>query len=562
MIITKIIKQTKDGYLVSCKDGKTSMTLHGNIPKLYGGMLVDFEVSDKKILSYQYIYCQRNDNILNKHLDEIESLDKFYQKIAFHKELEDILWKDLDKTYNRLPFEKADRIALHKGKKPTDKERIKTIHNMILNDMRSSDKSFTDIGKYISAFRNIEGKGAFNPLSIVEIMEVLSTEKIFGLNKNGLYDKDLVEAENYIRATMSSRAKNTLPLVSISVIEDYLNDRESNEEIVLSSDQREAVWSLKDRKPDFITGGAGTGKTTVIKAIIDCYAREYGLGALCLLAPTGKASERMTEVIGIQAHTIHSALRKTPDSEFVFYNQDNPLPYALIIVDESSMVDSLLMADLLHATQEDTKLLFVGDCNQLPPVSCGHPFHDFLSSGRFFELKVNHRQGEGNIVLKNAYHILNDELMEESDDFIIKEICGKDISKYCDKDIQILSPYNAINDIINQALRVDKTGVYAVGDKVIALRNTKDYCNGDIFTIEDTKHGYCLVSDGKSKRRIIIKDLDDFMLSYAITIHKMQGSECDEIILFLPKTSQFVTKNMLYTAVTRAKKRVRLYYYD
>ena len=564
-ILTKLLKKSKDGYFVLAKnindDSKKNTTLHGNIPKLYSGMTVEFECEDSKIVSYNVISSSRNIGILEKHINEIGSTEDFFRRVDFHKELADVRWYDMSKSYGELPFAKADRIAMHRGKKPTDKARIDFINRSILHGLRCNDIHTFSLSDFIDAFRNIEKHGSFGTIPLNELMGVLSEAPLFGLDARGLYDKELFDAENYIKATMKTRIDHTEPLVSDRIINKFLDSN-----TFLSDDQKQAVRSLGTRMPDFITGGAGTGKTTTIKALIDCYSMEYEIGALCLLAPTGKASERMAEVIGKPASTIHSALRKTPDAEYVYYNENNPLPYSLFIVDEASMIDSLLMADLLKAVDVNSKIIFVGDCNQLPPVSCGRPFWDFLSGGRYFELKINHRQGEKSLVLKNAYHVLNDERLECGDDFIIKHIKKENIENYVNRDVQNLSPYNALNDVINQKLRHSEQGTtdYVAGDKIIALKNTKDYMNGDVFEVVKVDKGvYTLKKCSiKAETKVLTEfDHDDFMLAYSITIHKMQGSECDEIKLFLPENDRFVTRNMLYTAITRAKKRVELYYY-
>ena len=278
-----------------------------------------------------------------------------------------------------------------------------------------------------------------------------------------------------------------------------------------------------------------------------------------LIAPTGKAARRLAEKTKMPATTIHGALRKVPDDDYVFYNSKNLLPYRLIIVDESSMVDTSLMYDLLSAVEKSSKIIFVGDHNQLYPVGYGEPFFDFMKTLEVYRLTINHRQAEGTDILKNA---LAGMPLECGRGVTVRHISFMEIGNLLtrDEDTQIISPYNDLNRQINAFLRKGEEQLNE-GDKIMTIRNTKSYCNGDIGTVVSANSkGVTIEIEGK---RIVVKNSHrkDITLAYAITVHKMQGSEAKRVMVFLPENDSMVDKRLLYTAVTRAREELEVYYY-
>ena len=264
------------------------------------------------------------------------------------------------------------------------------------------------------------------------------------------------------------------------------------------------------------------------------------------------------------AATIHKALRKNPEEEYTFYTAENKLPYRLIIVDESSMIDTALMYDLLCATDPTCKVIFVGDHNQLYPVGYGEPFFDFMKELEVYRLEINHRQKEGTDILQNANNVLQEKPLRNGAGFHMELIGFDDIGEIImtnNEDTQILSPYNNLNAQINAYLKKGEADFNA-GDKVMTVKNTKKYCNGDIGIVTkiNGKGTITVEIDGKEVD-ITAAHREDLVLAYAITIHKMQGSEAERVIVFIPKDDRLVDKRMLYTALTRAKSQLELYYY-
>lgn len=380
--------------------------------------------------------------------------------------------------------------------------------------------------------------------------------------------------------------------------------------IVLCEKQKEAIKEVLTNKITVITGGPGTGKTTVINSIISVMEK---MGKKVLLtAPTGRAAKRMSEVCGKEARTIHRLLEVNfgsglSNDNFV-KNEKNPIFCDMIIVDEMSMVDVLLFNSLLKAIKTTTKIVLVGDVNQLPSVGAGNVLKDIINSNKFSCVYLDeiYRQEKESMIVNNAHGILRGEYPKSSgvnsDYFMIKKIGTQEvleeiISLYKERlpaffknkpdlSIQILSPMkktglgtislnNIIQNEVNPPSKSKKEkhwGLYTFreGDKVIQTRNNYDIdwetqqgekgvgvFNGDTGIIKniDNKDKYVTIEfyDGKIAEYEFSR-LEDLDLAYAITVHKSQGSEFDAVIIpsyFGPKTLMY--RNLLYTAITRAK---------
>ena len=265
-VVTKVIKQTLDGYMLAVKElgDKKSHTMHGNVPLFYSGMFAGFETDGNKITDYEVEVSSRNTSILGKNLPDGDIGD-YYRRVDLHKELNTgndeegkpvkILWREMDLGYGKLPFAKADRIAMHKNIAPYDKSRLNFINKLILKEIRLLNRPYFSIDDYTKLFRKIESKGCFNPLTIATLMDCLSKEPCFGFGKTGLYDREFVQAENFIKKTMKERLDNTLPFMSEGSIAKYLSSN-----AFLIKEQKEVVKRvLNSREPSFIIGGAGTG---------------------------------------------------------------------------------------------------------------------------------------------------------------------------------------------------------------------------------------------------------------------------------------------------------------
>jgi len=358
-----------------------------------------------------------------------------------------------------------------------------------------------------------------------------------------------------------------------------------------SGEQIEAIRAAVNNKVLVLTGGPGTGKTTTTLGIISAY-RQAGAKIL-LAAPTGRAAKRMSEVTGMKAKTIHRLLEARPPAGFG-RDESNPLTGDVLIVDECSMIDILLMNSLLKAIPPNMTLILVGDVDQLPSVGAGKVLADILDSGvvPFVKLDIIFRQAQTSKIITNAHRINKGgyiELDDKNSDFIFLE--EKEPENAADKiinlcadilpnqhginpsDIQVLSPMRRgvigtgeLNLRLQNALNPNKIFIrhgateFRVNDKVMQIRNNyeKGVFNGDIGFISeiDTNNGVISVIFDEDNVVLYESDeLDEIVLAYATTIHKSQGSEFPYVIMPMMMTHFIMLqRNLLYTGVTRAKK--------
>ena len=363
-------------------------------------------------------------------------------------------------------------------------------------------------------------------------------------------------------------------------------------------DQERAIKQSLTKNLSIITGGPGTGKTTVIKGIVELFKMVYGYSyetlekKLVLLAPTGRAAKRMSESCLFPASTIHRYLKWNKETNEFGYNEEFKCPAEFVIVDETSMIDNDLMANLLKALSSNVKLVFIGDYNQLESVGPGNVLRDFIESDviNTIFLKEIYRQDENSYITQLAKDVNIGELQEEflykkddynfikcSSDDILKASCDvvkKAIDKGYDiKKVQVLAPmYKGISGIdnLNKALQsifnprddeknetYDGDVIYREGDKVLQLENMPDdnVFNGDIgFITKIDKTEITIDFDGNMVK-YTPKDYKSIKHGYAISIHKSQGSEFDIVIMPVINSYRIMLyRKLIYTGITRAKK--------
>lgn len=396
---------------------------------------------------------------------------------------------------------------------------------------------------------------------------------------------------------------------------DNINLYQRIHNIQLNGEQTDAVLASLNKGVSIITGGPGTGKTTIVRCILEMFKQQGNRVLLC--APTGRASKRLTETSGIEAKTIHRALEMNPaDGEGFFHrNENNPLDADIVIIDEVSMVDVTLLYHLTKALKSTARLILVGDKDQLPSVGAGNVLRDLIESKKIHTTQlINiYRQGNDSLIITNA-HLINSGKMpvidNSSKDFFYE--AGNDLVKnsetivdlvttrlpnyfgYKPEKIQVLAPMKAgpcgidnLNKRLQMTINPYFSGVelstdftkYHVNDKVMQIQNNYEMeyvkyedngttqqgtgvFNGDIGYISridpETREVTIRFDDGKICR-YAQTDLYQITLAYAITIHKSQGSEFDCVVIpLVPGAPIIVTRNLLYTAITRAKKTVVL----
>jgi exodeoxyribonuclease V alpha subunit len=385
-----------------------------------------------------------------------------------------------------------------------------------------------------------------------------------------------------------------------------LTDMEAKAGIKLADQQREAVLEACQKPLLIITGGPGTGKTTIVRVILEMYDA-WGWRSL-LASPTGRAAKRLAETTGRRAQTIHRLLEFGHEMDIGLHfrrNADNPLKADAVIIDEVSMVDLRLFHHLLQAIAPGTRLILVGDADQLPPVGPGQPLSDMLKSGIVPSVRLTEvfRQAETSLIVTNAHKINRGEFPRfnspQGDFFLIEEketanMAGLivDLVKHrlpshygLDpmEDIQVLSPLRrtkagteTLNKHLQATLNPPGVGreevsfggqIFRVGDRVMQTENDydKQVFNGDMGRIvsldREEQHLIIEFTDAEGTRYIAYQrsDWDELELSYAISVHKSQGSEYPVVVMPLAWTlPSLMNRNLLYTAITRAKRLVVL----
>ena len=577
-----ILEQPSDLLLIPSITKKDVDVLHNG--------LLEYESSYETILYLNKIGFSTKDSV------------KIYNK--YHKEtiskIEDNIYTLIDDIQN-MSFKKIDYIA---QKLNISKDANIRIDASIIYIMKELSNTYGHCYfKYEDIYRYI-----YRVLG-VNISDTKFLERLNSLEKNlkiieysgNYYIREMFDAEKLIVSRFNL----------LSHQEDNKNDKlneiikqiESNFNISYNDSQKEAIKDSFIKNFLVITGGPGTGKTTILKAIIELYKmvnkskKSQIEEDVALLAPTGRAAKRMSEATLFKASTIHRFLKWNKENDTFLINEYNKSTVKLVIVDESSMIDTYLFSNLLKGISVNTKIILIGDYDQLPSVGPGQVLYDIITSKT---LKVDYlnklyRQKEGSNIIELAYNIREGVFLKDicnvcedltfiecKSNMILENICEiamtyKDVNY---RDFQILAPmYKTINGIdnINQKLQSifnpDSTEkkslkigdfIYREDDKVIQLTNQPDdnIYNGDIGIIQKIITG--------SKKEIYIdfdgnlvkytpSNFTNFKLAYAISIHKSQGSEFDIVIIPIEKRfNRMLYRRLIYTAVTRCKKKLYL----
>lgn len=508
---------------------------------------------------------------------------------------------------SKISFERAEQIADLLPQKPDSKHRIDAGILYVIRHNYSNghtclplDKIYTPSGELLNESReNIE----------IAIDNLVQTKRVIVErigNKDFIFLPEAYNAEKSIARRLNVLLK--YPPENPIDVESYIDKIEKKYKIQYAELQKEAIVTAVNKGVLILTGGPGTGKTTTLNGIIDMFEKDFLDIALC--APTGRAAQRMTEATGRTATTIHRLLevewseRNKPEFR---RNLRNPLDCQAVIVDEMSMVDVFLFSSLLDALPLGCRLIMVGDSDQLPSVSPGNVLKDLIDSGLLpvVQLKEIFRQSLESNIVRNAHAIVNGEQIEtdyKDGDFYflqrhfpldavrtIKDLCIKRLPDAYGFDpttqIQVLCPSKKgetgtfnLNQVLQECInppaedkREYNTGyrLFREGDKVMQTKNNYNIhwesdneegdgiFNGDIGFIEtiDMRHD-AIVIDFAGKRATYSKEqLQEIELAYAVTVHKSQGSEFDAVIMpVISVNSRLCYRNLLYTAVTRAKK--------
>ncbi|MDA8403067.1 MAG: ATP-dependent RecD-like DNA helicase [Desulfobacteraceae bacterium] len=543
-----------------------------------------------------------------KFLQETGVSPSFAGKIfkAYGSEAVDIIRRSPYCLANDIPgigFAVSDRIAVNSCMEMNMEERVRACIISLLREALNDGHVFmpeTSLMDKITRAIDVNDDAIRQAIAdLCQAGEIEVPQHQSNPDAKAVYLKDLYQAETSIAARL--HALLSIPAAPIAIsVEHLLAEVESKLILCLSEEQRNVLGTIITRRIGVITGGPGTGKTTLIKSLT---RMNQILGRqVCLAAPTGRAARRLAEVTGHKAHTIHKLLEYNFEEERFGKNQDNPIDADIVIVDETSMVDTLLMRHLLCAIPLNAAIILVGDAHQLPPVGPGTLLGDMIDSGRLpiFYLNTIFRQAQKSPIIVNAHRVRQGEFPQlnnlteppairaefyfidaptpENVVDTVVDLCVRKLPGMFGlrpiEDIQVLTPMHKgiagtinLNRAIQKALNNKTDGLshhdnrFRTGDKVMHLKNNyqKEVYNGDIGVITDMDTAGGLLAVDYDGRRVeyTIDETDELTLGYAISVHKSQGSEYPAVIL--PLITQhyiMLQRNLLYTAITRAQKHV------
>ncbi len=495
-----------------------------------------------------------------------------------------------------IGFRKADQIAQNLGIDPNSEVRAEAGILYVLNQLVEEGHCFYPREPLIEKAQEI--------LSIeIDILDQALTKLarskrivIVEGSDRPVYLKPLYSAETEVARRLMDLVSRPASSLGISQ-NDALRQTEEMGAIRFATGQREALAKSLARRVLVITGGPGTGKTTIVRSIVEIHER---VGTKVLLgAPTGRAAKRLSEATGHEAKTIHRLLEYSPRHGRFQRNESRPLNAGLVIIDEASMIDISLMHHLVLALPPVGSLILVGDVDQLPSVGPGSVLRDVIESGRIEVVRLTEifRQAQTSLIVVNAHRVNQGEFpyfkksgqtdfyfldREEPEKALetIKYLCSQRIPRgfgfHPVDDIQVLSPmHRGLIGVSNlnrelQALlnpRGDALhrgeSIFRVGDKVMQIRNNydRDVYNGDIGKITSINRPNTELTVTFEDRPVVYSfvDMDEIVLAYATSVHKSQGSEYPAVVLPV-STQHFVMlqRNLLYTGITRAKRLVIL----
>ena len=519
-----------------------------------------------------------------------------------------------------VDFAKLDKYALENGFEINNYKRIKCGIKYSLVKITYNGHCCTleaNLIKYVKELLKVEDDDIEHCLIDLNVKEEIVIEK--REDENWVYSKEIYDAEANIasKLILLDSAQN---IKRIAGFDSELEKIEKAGNINLSAKQKEAIQAINSNNVVIITGGPGTGKTTIIKNVIDIYKSHGKKVVLC--APTGRAAKRMTEMAGEEAKTLHRLLeigKIEKDNEFTIMNYEvAPIDADVIIVDEASMVYIYLMNYLLNGIYQGTKLILVGDTDQLPSVGPGSVLKDIINSERIKTIFLDEifRQAAQSKIIVNSHRVNDGEyfldkeeqeglkddffyIKEKSQDIMLDQIislCKGRLKNFGDYDffenIQILSPTKKgllgtkeLNKRLQEELnpladekKEKKVGevIFREGDRVMQVKNNYDiywekgntlsltYENGTgifngelgkIVKIDFLNKQIKILFDDEKEAWYAFSDMDQIEHAYAITVHKAQGSEFDVVIMVVTQSSaMLLTRNLLYTGLTRAKK--------
>ena len=497
-----------------------------------------------------------------------------------------------------IGFKTADTISQNLGIAPESPHRVMAGIKYVLSHKADDGHVFLYREELLTACEEILEL----PPDVIEegLAELIVKEEIIPESTpegEAIYLAPFYYAEVGVTNAVSRLLQTPVNSVAVDFVDASIDRLEKQMGIHYAANQREAVKTALTAKVMLLTGGPGTGKTTTTLGMLHLF--EALEKRVLLAAPTGRAAKRISETTGREAKTIHRLLEFSPQENGFKRNQDNPLEADVLIIDEMSMVDLILMNNLMKAIPFNATLVMIGDVDQLPSVGAGNVLTDLIASEQVTVVTLTEifRQAQESYIVTNAHRINRGDfpqttgpadrnfffIEEEDPDRAADLICdlvGKRLPKHYGyhpmDDIQVLCPMRRgtvgsenfnkrlqeiLNDSSEEAIRGGRN--FRVGDKVMQVRNNYDYdvFNGDIGRIIDVDFVDKLVTIQFPEKRVAfdMADLNELVLAYGITVHKAQGSEYPAVVIpLMTQHYLMLQRNLLYTGITRAKELVVL----
>jgi exodeoxyribonuclease V alpha subunit len=508
-----------------------------------------------------------------------------------------------------IGFKKADQIARSMGVQSDDTYRLQAGLHYTLNELAKEGNTFAPYDMLLN--KALDLLAIDNVAALTEALQKqLKAQKLM---EDTIHDVDVIEPiravylPKFYRAESEAAKKLRFMADSFSVIindhrdtdwHGFLKELTEQNDVSLSHQQQSAVTAALTSKVSVLTGGPGTGKTTTLQMVIN--ALHEGDYKFSLASPTGRAAKRLGEATGEQASTIHRLLGYSMEHAGFEYDEDNPLPIDILVIDEASMLDLQLFYSLVKALQPTTHLMLVGDIDQLPSVGAGNVLRDVINSGIAFVTRLDQifRQDDSSHIISNAHRINQGKqpyTENKSEDFfffnigdptqasdMVVDIVKNRIPEKWGfdpiKDIQVIAPmYRGLIGVqnLNVNLQSELNGdfrvaevkiagkLFRVGDKVMQTKNNyeKDVFNGDIGFIDS-------IDEDDNSIEVVIDDayvdydfseVNELMHAYCISTHRSQGSEYPVVVMpVMTQHYMMLQRNLLYTAITRAKQLVVL----
>lgn len=498
-------------------------------------------------------------------------------------------------------FKTVDAIACRMHVRPDDAQRIQGALLYTLEEANRAGHLYLPKDGLIRQASRLLKEGApgteIADRTIAAQVYELAMQRALCVCGDAVYRRRLYEAETRTAELVAALARQ--PVRAYPKLEAVLAQSQNEQGLMLSARQCEAVRCCLRQPFSILTGGPGTGKTTVLRVILDVYRKLEG-GAILQAAPTGRAARRMMQSTGLPAGTLHSVLGLVAKGEGSAYHTKGLTPLAadFVVVDETSMMDIFLAEELFRRIRPGSKVLLVGDADQLPSVGPGNVFRDLIRSGVLpvTRLDMVFRQSGASRIALNAQLIRqNRATLLEGPDFeflpcadeseasaMIQRLYQEEIARVGIEQVQVLSPFASrgavsvkslnpvLRDLVNPArfcVQEWKAGdtLFREGDRIVQTKNQGEISNGDTGVVRaihknEESETTALLDFGDDRTvEYDERDMAHIQLAYALTIHKSQGGEYAVVILpMLPGFYKLLSRNLVYTAITRAKKRVIL----